>query len=237
MENKNYISFLTNIGLKKLSDAAVSSSKVSFTNFVYGDGNGKSTFPSPTQASLVHKLGQVKVISIEKNPISSNIIEIHAVIPADVGGFTIREIGVEDDTGDLIAVGNIPDTAKVILKDGICSEMELIMQISVANNDCVEYKLDGNIITITKSTFEKHTNNSNVHFTENEKMLLYNMDCGDFIEESKADIKIHNENPYSHREMKIDGNSEPVPDDSKSFYQHKNNANAHQNLIIDGGII
>ncbi len=273
---QKYFSILTDTGLKEFSDAAVNNTKVNFVNFVYGDGGGKAVIPIASQTNLVNQVGSIKINAIKQNEKSPNIIEVSAVIPATEGGYTIREIGIENEKGKLIAVGNMPDTPKVIITEGICSELELVMQIAVVRGDCVNLQIDPHIITATKADLEKlykiimeHINNREIHnysakpdnpenlgnfdygaFTgeeiislafdcgafEGEETVNSALDCGIF-EGSEENVLKHEENPYAHREMIIDGNSDYIPDQSQNYSQHEINPYAHQNLNMDGGDI
>ena len=148
---QKYYSILTNTGLKMFSDAAVNNKKINFVNIVYGDGGGSYVTPAAYQTKLVNKIGTIPINSLEQDKSSPNIITVKGIIPAIEGGFTIREVGIEDDMGNLIAVGNLPDTEKLLTNEGICSEFELIIKIIVTNTDCVCLKIDPNIITATKA--------------------------------------------------------------------------------------
>ena len=179
---QKYYSIMTEIGLKKIADLALSDKKLNFFDMVYGDGNGHETIPLKSQTALVNQVGSVKPRLVSINPTARNIIEVSAVIPADVGGFILREIGIKDEVGDLIAVGNMPPTPKAILEEGICSELELIMQIAVSNSENVKIEINPNIISATKAELNAHIDDDRRHWTDIDRELFLHsdIDCGTF---------------------------------------------------------
>lgn len=71
--------------------------------------------------------------SVTVNEVSPNIIDVLAVIPSNVGGWTIREMCVKDEEGNMIAICNTPDTEKVIITSGAAGEIEMLMHIEISN--------------------------------------------------------------------------------------------------------
>ena len=114
--------------------------------------------PDATQTELKNELWRGAINSCVISPDSSNIIVIAAVIPGDVGGFTVREMGVFDADGHMVAVCNTPATPKVLIRDGIVNEMSLSMEIVLVNEGVVELIIDPNIITATKAEVEAAKN-------------------------------------------------------------------------------
>ena len=137
------------------------------------------------------------------SPDSPNIIVIAAVIPGDVGGFTVREMGVFDADGHMVALCNTPATPKVLIRDGIVNEMSLSMEIVLVNEGVVELVIDPNVITATKSELEAA------------KSELYH------ALDNKVNIIVTHENiPVSQRQEKtfyfiVNGSSEPGNDNIK----------------------
>ena len=73
------------------------------------------------------------------------MLDVKVVLPGKVGGFTVRECGIIDDEGDLIAVCNMPDAEKAIIEDGISAALTIIMHIVMTNGDALEFTLDPTI--------------------------------------------------------------------------------------------
>ena len=106
--------------------------------------------PSANATALTNEVwrGVVNDCSISKE--SENVLIVESVISAEVGGFTIREMGIYDDEGDLIAICNTPDTAKVKIVDGVLSELKLQMEIILTNTDSVNLTVDPSVVMASK---------------------------------------------------------------------------------------
>ena len=103
-----YFATLTNQGAARLANATALGLKLNITQMGVGDANGKLPTPSPTQTTLINQLriAAINSLSVDDNDAGQIIAE--QVIPENEGGFWIREIGLYDDTGVLIAVANCP---------------------------------------------------------------------------------------------------------------------------------
>lgn len=102
---------LTNIGNNKVLEAIAEGETITVSSLAYGDGNGSSYEPFATQTSLLNELGRVSPVTKSYDDID-NYIYFTATIPATVDAFTLREVGLIDEDGDLLAVGVVPDTSK-----------------------------------------------------------------------------------------------------------------------------
>lgn len=143
-----YYSILTDIGVAAVANAAALGRKVDIQYFAVGDGGGAYYQPTSNTTALKNEVWRGNVSSIELE--SSNIITATGVITSDVGGFTIRELGLFDSAGQLIAISNVPDTEKVVIADGTASEMVIKMQIAVSHAETIELKMDPTVILATK---------------------------------------------------------------------------------------
>ena len=154
MEEKKYCSIVTDIGEQLMTQAIAEGKKVNITKIAVGDGEGSYYKPSATQTKLKNELWRGDINSCEISSDSQNIIVTKAIIPGEIGGFTIREMGVFDPDGHMIAVGNTPATPKVTIRAGIINEMSLLMEIVLVNVDAVELLIDPNVVTATKGELE-----------------------------------------------------------------------------------
>ena len=154
MEEKKYCSIVTDIGEQLMTQAIAEGKKVNITKIAVGDGEGSYYKPSATQTKLKNELWRGDINSCEISSDSQNIIVTKAIIPGEIGGFTIREMGVFDPDGHMIAVGNTPATPKVTIRDGIINEMSLLMEIVLVNVDAVELLIYPNVVTATKGELE-----------------------------------------------------------------------------------
>lgn len=118
MEDKTYGTLVTDCGIQLIAAAVMEGKKINITDLAVGDGGGSYYKPNSTMTALKGEKWRGKVNRVEINEKSPNMIDVVAVIPSDVGGWTIREMGVLDETETLIAVCNTPDTEKVIISSG-----------------------------------------------------------------------------------------------------------------------
>ncbi len=149
----NYFSIVTDLGTKKILEAIKHGKKLNITHFAVGDGGGAYFEPSADITQLKNEIWRGIINSCEISK-EENILTVGAVIPFDVGDFTIREMGIIDEDGVLIAVCNTPDTQKVTISDGIVHELSLFMELALSNADVVQLLVDTNIVTATKKDLE-----------------------------------------------------------------------------------
>lgn len=150
---ENFYTILTNTGKAKIANATALGDKVNFTTLKAGDSNGNYYNPTETQEDLIHTVWQGNINSIttdEKNP---NWITIAVVIPSDIGGFTIREVGIFDDAGDMLAIGKYPETYKPQVADGSTKDITIRMILEVSNSASVTLKVDPTVTLATKTDF------------------------------------------------------------------------------------
>ena len=148
----------TNIGKAAIANASTLGTKVNFTHFALGDGNGSYYNPTETQTELINEVwrGQIGSITVDKeNP---NWIVLETIIPASIGGFMIREAGVFDVDGNLLAVGKYPETYKPVVADGSAKDLCVRMTLEVANTSVVNLKIDPTIILATKKDIDVLSN-------------------------------------------------------------------------------
>ncbi len=149
----NYFSIVTDLGTKKMLEAMKNGKKLNITHFAVGDGGGAYFEPSADITQLKNEIWRGTINSCEISK-EENILTVGAVIPFDVGDFTIREMGIIDEDGVLIAVCNTPDTQKVTITDGVVHELSLFMELALSNADVVQLLVDTNIVTATKKDLE-----------------------------------------------------------------------------------
>lgn len=102
----DYYSVITDKGAALEAAAIASGGKVNLTKFVVGDGNGQFQVPNPASTKLVHEVYRGDISGKTVSPEQPNQTVAQLVLPADVGGFTIRELGLLTDAGELFAIGN-----------------------------------------------------------------------------------------------------------------------------------
>ncbi len=154
MEN-TYFSIVTDIGTKKMMKAVSEGKRIALVNFAVGDGGGTFYTPTGEMLQLKNEVWRGNIHSCEISEESENILVVESVIPANVGGFVVREMGVFDEEGDLIAICNTPDTLKVKVDAGVVYELDLSMEIALSNTDAIQLIIDPNIVTATKKNLEQ----------------------------------------------------------------------------------
>lgn len=164
-----FYAVVTDMGTKKMLEAVSDDRKVNITEFAAGDGGGETHRPTADMMELRNEVWRGKINSCKIHPESENILVIEAVIPSDEGGFTIREMGVFDEEGTMIAVCNTPDTQKVRVTDGVVHELALSMEIALSNTESVELKIDPGVIMATKKDIERLKIIMEDHFEECEQ--------------------------------------------------------------------
>ncbi|HBE7169677.1 TPA: tail fiber protein [Escherichia coli] len=116
---RKFKTVITDTGAKKLAQAAAPDSKpVRLTHMAVGDGGGTLPTPDSKQTRLVHEVWRHTVNRVILDATHQNRIIAELLIPPETGGFWIREIGVFDENGDLIAVGNTAESYKPIVAEG-----------------------------------------------------------------------------------------------------------------------
>ncbi|GKX48553.1 phage tail protein [Pectobacterium carotovorum] len=146
-----YFALLTNIGAAKLANATALGSRLNITQMAVGDGDGLLPTPNPAQTALINekRRAAINVLSIDpKNP--SQIIA-EQVIPENEGGWWVREVGLFDDDGNLIAVANCPETYKPLLQQGSGRVQTVRMILIVSSTDAVTLKIDPAVVLATRS--------------------------------------------------------------------------------------
>lgn len=140
----NFYTILTNIGAALHANAQVQQTTVAWTHMALGDGNGNPVVPQQTQTGLVREVHRLPITSLEQHPDNPNWIVVEAVVPSDVGGWTVRETALYGGTGggSCIAVGNYPATYKPVLAEGAAREMVMRMVIEVSSVATVKLLID-----------------------------------------------------------------------------------------------
>jgi hypothetical protein len=137
-DGRPYKSLITDLGNAKMAQAVLNGTKVNIVEMRLGDGGGAYYMPTTAATSLVREVWSGEIANKAISTLSPNIIAVKVVIPTSVGGFTIREAGLFDDKGDMIAVCNMPEIAKATLPDGISSSLDVVMNILLTNTEAVE---------------------------------------------------------------------------------------------------
>ncbi|HCN1242103.1 TPA: phage tail protein [Escherichia coli] len=145
-----YYAILTNQGAARLANATMLGSKLNLTQMAVGDANGVLPTPDPAQTKLINqkRIAPLNLLSVDLNNQSQIIAE--QIIPENEGGFWIREIGLYDDEGVLIAVANCPETYKPQLQEGSGRTQTIRMILVVTNTEAITLKIDPSVVLATR---------------------------------------------------------------------------------------
>lgn len=146
-EGKKYKTVVTDIGNAKMVLAALHGEKVNVVAAVAGDGGGSYYIPTADMTAIKNEVWRGPIAGMEVNHTSPNMLDVKVVLPGKAGGFTVRECGVVDDDGDLIAVCNLPDTEKVVVEDGVAGTLTILMHIVLTDGDNLNFTVDPTIDT------------------------------------------------------------------------------------------
>lgn len=134
---------ITKAGAEKLAAATLpNGKKVNFAAMAVGDGGGKLPTPDPNQTKLVNEVWRHALNKISQDKKHKNYVVAELVIPPETGGFWLCEMGLYDDTGALIAAGNMAESYKPELAKGSGRAQTLRMVIMVSDIASVELSID-----------------------------------------------------------------------------------------------
>ena len=147
---RKFKTVITDTGAKKLAQAAAPDGKpVRLTHMAVGDGGGALPTPDSKQTRLVHEVWRHTVNRIILDATHQNRIIAELVIPPETGGFWIREIGVFDEHGDLIAVGNTAESYKPTVAEGSGRAQTFRTILTVSSTATVALTVDNTMVMAT----------------------------------------------------------------------------------------
>ena len=149
--SKKFKTIITTAGAEKLAAATVpGGKKVNLTAMAVGDGGGTLPEPDAGQTKLINEVWRHALNKISQDNKNKNYIVAELVIPPDVGGFWMRELGLYDDAGTLIAVANMAESYKPKLAEGSGRAQTCRMVIIVSNVDSVALSIDATTVMATQ---------------------------------------------------------------------------------------
>ena len=150
-QTSQFFAILTNIGVAKQANADALGIAWKITQMGVGDANGTEPIPSATQTALINERRRAPLNQLKVDPANSAIIIAEQVIPEDVGGWWIREIGLYDADGDLVAIANCAPSFKPLLTQGSGRTQVVRMNMIVSNSSNVELKIDPSVVLATRA--------------------------------------------------------------------------------------
>ncbi|MXH16074.1 phage tail protein [Escherichia coli] len=149
MSTKFY-TLLTDIGAAKLASSAALGVPLKITHMAVGDGGGVLPTPDAKQTALVNEKRRAALNMLYIDPQNSSQIIAEQVIPENEGGWWIREVGLFDESGALIAVGNCPESYKPQLAEGSGRTQTVRMVLITSSTDNITLKIDPAVVLATR---------------------------------------------------------------------------------------
>lgn len=145
-----YYALLTTIGAGKLANATAQGTTLKITQLAVGDGGGTVPTPDAGRTALVNEVRRAPLNSLDVDPSNSSRIIAEQIIPADVGGWWLRELGLYDETGALVAYANCAPSYKPQLAEGSGRTQTVRMVLLVSNTSSVQLTVDPSVVLATR---------------------------------------------------------------------------------------
>ncbi|HDL7463940.1 TPA: phage tail protein [Yersinia enterocolitica] len=145
-----FFAILTNLGAAKLANATALGTQLQITHMAVGDGGGVLPLPDAAQTQLIGEKRRAALNSLSVDAANSSQIIAEQVIPETDGGWWIREIGLFDKDGVLIAIANCPETYKPQLQEGSGRTQTVRMVLIVSSTEAVTLKIDPSVVLATR---------------------------------------------------------------------------------------
>ncbi|MGE6170749.1 phage tail protein [Aeromonas media] len=145
-----YFAIPTNAGQARIANAIALGIPLKITHMAIGDGNGQPVTPNPAQTSLAREVRRAPLNTLFQDPLNQAQLVAEQIIPEDTGGWWVREVGLYDDSGTLIAVANTPETYKPLLSSGAGRTQTIRMVLIVSDTSAVELKIDPSVVLATR---------------------------------------------------------------------------------------
>ncbi|MEN4197891.1 phage tail protein [Serratia marcescens] len=145
-----YKAIVTTAGAAKIAAASAGGTQLKIVRMAVGDGNGTLPTPNPAQTKLVNEKYRAALNGLTIDKTLKNHILAEMIIPANVGGFWLREMGLYDEAGTLIAVSNMAESYKPKLEEGSGRTQTLRMILIVSSTEAVQVIAGGDTVLATK---------------------------------------------------------------------------------------
>lgn len=137
-----YYVVVTAVGRAKLAACTTTGGHLALSRMAVGDGGGAAYDPTDQASHLVRETYRGDLHNVAIDPDNPTWVRCEMVIPPQVGGWYVREVGLYDADGDLIAIGSYPPTYKPVLDEGSTVELAIRMIVEITNADTVQLIVD-----------------------------------------------------------------------------------------------
>ena len=149
--SQTYYAILTAVGEAKLANATALGTQLQISRMAVGDGNGNLPTPNRTQTALINERYRADLNTLTVDPNNASQVIAELVIPETEGGYWLREMGLFDASGDLIAVSNCPPSYKPQMAEGSGRTQVLRMVLIVSSTAAVQLKIDPSVVLATRA--------------------------------------------------------------------------------------
>lgn len=154
---QQYYALLTKAGQAAMLKAVTLNTPVRLTHMAVGDANTQDFSPTEDMTALVNEVHRAPINALAPDGESAELLAADMIIPHEVGGWKVRELGIFDENGSLFAIASVPPTYKPQIQEGGTTELRFRMLISLDNADKVELIVDPTVVLATRDFVEKHT--------------------------------------------------------------------------------
>lgn len=145
-----FFTILTTTGKSKIASALAEQKQIRLQTMVVGDGNGHYVEPKESQTKVVHEVWRGQLNTLKIAPDNPAWVIAEAIIPEQVGGWYVREVGLLDTDGTLVAIGKFPETYKPLLPAGASKQIVIRAVMEVSNADAVTLLIDPSVVMATR---------------------------------------------------------------------------------------
>lgn len=146
---KTYGTKITEAGAAMMAECLLNGTKLDITHAAVGDGGGTYCQPSVSQRALINERWRGEIPAYGISTTNPNLIDIKIVVPSDIGGFIVREMGLFSAEGALVAVCNTPDTEKTSIASGSSEKLTMLMHILVADASLLNIVVNPSLDTVS----------------------------------------------------------------------------------------
>lgn len=154
--NNNFYTLLTNAGINELIRCKTQNLALNLKTIAVGDGD---IIPSQTMQSLQSEKHRFSINSITQDETNPNYFVIEGVIPSEVGGFYISEVGIYTQNGVLFAIGNLPRSYKPLLSQGSAKDFTFKVFVEIESSTNVTLKIDDSVVLATRNSVKSELKN------------------------------------------------------------------------------
>ncbi len=141
-----YFTLLTQKGSQKIAAATAANTTVALAEIALGDGNGTVPMPDASKTALVNEVYRAPLNDLRVDENNANWLVAEGYVPSDEGNFWVREVGIFDSEGDLIIIGNYPETFKPITSNGVAKDLYMKVITEVSSADAVSLSVNPSVV-------------------------------------------------------------------------------------------